>query len=40
MLQQENKSKYYTRNMTPYDFDEFFKDTAEINTQLRIRLVQ
>ena len=32
--------KYYSRDMTPYDFDEFFKDTAEINTQLRMRLVQ
>lgn len=36
----EGKSKYYSREMTPYDFDEFFKDTAEINTQLRLRLVQ
>jgi len=37
---QEDYGKYYTREMTPYDFDEFFKDSAEINTQLRMRLVQ
>lgn len=36
----EDNGKYYSRDMTPYDFDEFFKDTAEINTQLRMRLVQ
>jgi len=40
MIRLENNSKYYSREMTPYDFDEFFKDTAEINTQLRMRLVQ
>jgi hypothetical protein len=37
---QEDHGKYYTRDMTPYDFDEFFKDSAQINTQLRMRLVQ
>jgi len=36
----EDYGKYYTREMTPYDFDEFFKDSAQINTQLRMRLVQ
>jgi hypothetical protein len=40
LLRRENNGKYYSREMTPYDFDEFFKDTAEINTQLRMRLVQ
>ena len=40
VLRKQNNSKYYSREMTPYDFDEFFKDTAQINTQLRMRLVQ
>lgn len=40
IVPEENKSKYYSRDMTPYDFDEFFEDTTEINTQLRMRLVQ
>jgi len=40
MIRRQNNSKYYSREMTPYDFDEFFEDTTEINTQLRIRLVQ
>ena len=31
---------YYSREMTPYDFEELFKDTIEINRQLRLLLVQ
>jgi hypothetical protein len=31
---------YYSREMTPYDFKELFKDTIEINRQLRLLLVQ
>jgi len=36
----QNNSKYYSRNMTSYDFGEFFKDTAQIKDQLGIVLVQ
>jgi len=40
MLRPQNLSKFYRRDMTPYDFDEFFKDTTEIKSQLGINLVQ
>jgi len=36
----QNNSKYYSRDMTSYDFNEFFKDTAQIKDQLGIVLVQ
>jgi len=36
----EDYGKYYSRDMTPYDFNEFFEHSAEINTQLRMLLVQ
>lgn len=37
---EEQDSKNYTRPMTEYDFNEFFKDTAEIKGQLLSVLVQ
>jgi hypothetical protein len=36
----EDAGNYYSREMTPYDFKELFKDTFEINRQLRLLLVQ
>jgi len=39
-VSEDDYGKYYTRDMTPYDFDEFFKDANEIHDQLRLRLVQ
>ncbi|MDB5163174.1 MAG: hypothetical protein JWN28_782 [Candidatus Saccharibacteria bacterium] len=40
MIRQQNNSKYYTRKMTPYDFEEFLKVSDEIKAQLGIVLVQ
>jgi len=34
------QGKFYSRPMTPYDFDEFFKDTAQMSIQLKSLLVQ
>jgi hypothetical protein len=36
----EDVGNYYSREMTPYDFQELFKDTTEINQQLKLLLVQ
>ena len=40
ILRLQNNSKYYTRDMTSYDFDEMKKDSTEIKDQLGIVLVQ